>query len=73
MSYYFERQDTATFKFNAAKGDTLGLSLKGINATEQDANVILNGIYCLLNIGGIAENYRAGAGERTVQENVDEA
>jgi len=69
MALQFVTDPTANFK---VQKDTDGkyLTLKGINPTEQSAQVICNGMASLLAIAGIVGVYQNAS--RVVSENVDD-
>lgn len=71
MAYVFTQQEVASFRFEKS-GDVESLTLNGVNGSEDDANVIVNGIKALLEIGGIDERYNATQGYRTVRQDVDD-
>lgn len=68
MAWVFDNQRSATLKFTKKNAE---LSIPGINGEITDANVIVNGVTLLLNIGGIAEKYDPEDAVRTVKQNVN--
>lgn len=69
MAYQFVNEAAASFKVQKVT-DGKYLTLKGISSTEQNAQVICNGMASLLaiaNLGGVYEN-----ASRVVTENVDD-
>lgn len=71
MSYVFNREPTAKFKFRADRDSTDNLTLAGINATLASADSICAGVSMLMAIGGNTPVYR-GIAVRTVNDNVNE-
>lgn len=69
MALQFVNDPAASFKFQQ-EGDAKFLTLKGINSTEQSAQVICNGMASLLAIAGIVGVYQNAS--RVVTENVDD-
>lgn len=67
MSYVFENETIASFKFE--KGNKL--TLNNISGTINDANVIVNGVQALLHIGSIEDRYNPEDAARSVKQNVN--
>lgn len=70
MAYSFTNQEVAEFKFTDLNSEAL--TLKGVNGSESDANVIVNGIMALLHIGGIEDNHNPLTAYRQVKQDVND-
>ena len=70
MAYVFQTEPVSTIKFT---GEGRELSIAGINGREQDADVIVNGIFALLNLGDLQNTYVAQELVRTVKQDVNNA
>lgn len=72
MAFIFVRQDKAAFKVPyLGASDNVNITLQGVSGSITDANVIVRGVQCLLNIGGLADKYDVSRAERTVKEDVE--
>lgn len=72
MAYSFERQAAASFQLNTYSADGGKVTYKGVDGTQNDANIIVAGIQQLLGVVGWAERYDPTEAKRTIDERVIE-
>lgn len=71
MAYAFQKQKVANFQLNAYGVNTDSkVTFKGVDGTQNSADIIVGGIQTLLSIVGWQERYDPTDAKRTLDEKV---
>lgn len=73
MAYQFQRQKVANFQLNAYNPDGTKVTYKGVDGTQNSADIIVGGVQQLLSIVGWVSRYDPTDAKRTIDERVIES